>query len=73
MNVFVSDGTIATKYASVPCRIRLHVWKAGCIPLNLKLSSYIARCPVRRTAQGALHFRPVHSKAISTSLVLKLT
>ena len=36
-----------------------------------KVSSYIARHPVLRTAQSALHFtpgRPVHSKAITTSL-----
>ena len=37
----------------------------------VKVSSYIARYPVLRTAQSALHFipgRPVHSKAILTSL-----
>ena len=39
--------------------------------VKVKVSSYIARYPVCRTAQSALHFtpgRPVNSKAISTSL-----
>ena len=39
--------------------------------IKVKVSSYIARYPVFRTAQSVLHFtpgRPVHSKAFSTSM-----
>ena len=48
------------------------LWSYG-FPLRVKVKvcSYIARYPVHRTAQSALHFtpgRPVHSKDISTSL-----
>ena len=51
-----------------PCR---HVAKSSIVGKMVKVRSCIAQYPARMTAQSALHFtpsRPVHSKAISTSL-----